>query len=96
MFVNDFIMQMSIKATKICVIEGPMGSGKTAFAFRVAYDLLASGYCKYLVSNISNVWQSKIDDIQMDDLGRLNTVIIMDEGGCSLRNGMKRSDFRWD
>lgn len=68
---------------RIVYIGGAFGTGKTALSFRMVPEFLddSSTGLRYVASNIDSVWTDKLDHIQMDEEGRLNTVCILDEAG---------------
>jgi hypothetical protein len=68
---------------RIVYIGGAFGTGKTALSFRMVPEFLddSSTGLHYVASNIDSVWTDKLEHIQMDDEGRLNSVFILDEAG---------------
>lgn len=84
MLINAFNVISDVRNWRSVWLNGFQGSGKTAFAFRMAYELLASGQVNYLTSNIPNVWNTRPENIPFEN-GALNTVCILDEGGFMIR-----------
>lgn len=78
---SDFLY--AVRTYRIVNITGKTGGHKTALAFRVAYDLLTSGFSRYCISNVRNIWRDLAEDIQPNGC-RMDTVIILDEGGLFL------------
>lgn len=93
MLINGNTYISMAKLFRVIYIAGRYGGGKTALAFRTAEELLEKGFCKYLVSNVPNVWQSQVDNIESDEFGCLNTVIILDEGGLFLEDRQSAKEF---
>lgn len=75
-----------IEGERILAIVGRYGSGKSAMAFRLAYELMKRKKASHLVSNIPSVWTVKPRDMQLEDK-RLNAVVVLDEAGQSGRVG---------
>jgi len=85
-----------IEVYRVVWFEGRYGGGKTAAAVRFAYDLLEKGFVKHLVSNIPVVFESDPWDIEpviTDTEYRLDTVILLDEGGLFLETGKDVKGF---
>jgi hypothetical protein len=82
-----------LRTFRSCWISGRLGGGKTLLAFRMAYDLLDSGFVKHLVSNIPSVWSENPWDIELDSNNMLNTVVVLDEGGLYLRTGKDVDEY---
>jgi hypothetical protein len=60
-------------------LRGRFGSGKTAFAYRIAQYYLDQGY--KLISNNANVWDEGLN-VKFDlETKQLKLVVILDEGG---------------
>lgn len=82
-----------VEVYRIIWIKGRFGGGKSALAYRIAYELVKKGFCKHILSNIQDVWSSSFEDIQFDENDLLSTVIIADEGGLFLRYGRDVEEF---
>ena len=81
-FADDFLYLLRVY--RIVNITGKTGGFKTALAFRLSWDILETKFCRYLVSNVRNIWRSTAEEVIPDDHNRLNTVIVLDEGGLFL------------
>lgn len=86
MLLNAGILIGYLKTYRIATIEGGYGTFKTALAFKLAHELLESGAVKYCVTNMPCVFRDKPRDVQFDENGQLNVVIILDEGGIFLED----------
>jgi hypothetical protein len=71
---------------RVCYIGGRYGGGKTALAFRLAYDLCLSFGFRYILSNVASVWCTPPDRVVLRDGVYADAVIILDEGGMYLDN----------
>jgi hypothetical protein len=79
-------------AYRICWISGRFGGGKTALAYRAAYELVKSYGYRYVVSNIKDVWKEPLDKIEiLNDMA--DCVLIMDEGGIYLKYGRDVEEY---
>lgn|SRR5690554_3811753 len=82
-----------LQTFRVIWIGGRYGGGKTALAFRLAYELLDSGFSRYLLSNCRSVWGDAPADVVLREGRYLDTVVILDEGGLFLRTGKDADDF---
>ena len=76
-----------INLYRVLYIGGRYGGGKTALAFRLAYDLITRGDYRYLISNVKSVWNDKVTDIQLRSDTYVDAIVILDEGGIFLETG---------
>ncbi len=93
MLINSQAVVELTKMYRVLWIQGRYGGGKTALAFRLAYELLNSGFSRYLISNCRSVWSDSMDDVTVRDGAYLDACIILDEGGLFLRTGKDTEDF---
>jgi len=86
-----------VRLYRLLWISGRYGGGKTALAYRIAYDLLQSGFVRYVVSNTDSVWSSKFEDVvpRYDERGMpiLDTCVILDEGGLFLKTTKDADEY---
>lgn len=68
---------------RVCYIGGRYGGGKTALAFRLAYELCLRFEFRYILSNVSSIWCTPPDRVVLRD-GFVDAVIVLDEGGMFL------------
>lgn len=87
MLVNAYAVIELTKVYRVVWIQGRYGGGKTALSYRLAYELLNSGFSRYLISNCRSVWRDEFSDVTIRDGAYLDTCIILDEGGLFLRTG---------
>lgn len=88
----DIFMETFLNYRKIW-IDGRYGGGKTALAVMMSYWMLEKGFADYLVSNIPVAFASNPWEIFPDDDDRLNTVVLLDEGGLFLRTSSDVDDY---
>lgn len=82
-----------LQTFRVVWIGGRYGGGKTALAYRLAYELLDSGFSRYLLSNCRNVWKDETSDIVLREGRYMDTVVVLDEGGLFLRTSKDADDF---
>lgn len=82
-----------VMAYRYAWFMGRYGSGKTALAMYMAYNLKMAGHVKYLVTNIRCVWADDPWTIELDEHGKLNTVIVMDEAGMFWQTSKESDAF---
>lgn len=87
MLINGDLAVNTLKAFHILALTGRYGGGKTALAFRLAYELLKDGTCEHLVSNVPSVWSEPLESVNFNEKNELNTVVIIDEAGVFLKTG---------
>jgi len=94
MLINTFILDGLIKTYRICWLDGRYGSGKSALAHMIAYNLLSTGVDRYLVENCPSIWRDVKEDVVPDALGRLNACIVLDEAGLFLETAREAKKFQ--
>lgn len=65
-------------------LAGRYGGGKTALAYRLAYDLVLNHGYRYILSNVKSVWNDEPEQVQLRAEGnalKADAVLILDEGG---------------
>lgn len=83
-----------INENRMVHLDGVFGSGKTALAFRLAYELWKNYNYRYVVTNIQSPWNEDLENIQLRENKFVDAVFIIDEAGVFLK---KRSDWDdWD
>jgi len=70
-----------VNSRRVLAIQGHYGSHKTAIAFRLAIELCEAYDYQHIVSNCGSVLTDDLSTIELDDLNRLNTVVVLDEAG---------------
>lgn len=89
--INASVALGYLKTYRVVHIDGRYGGGKTALAYRLAYELLEQGFAKYLVSNVKSIWNDDPAQIQLtqhpDGQLTADVVAIIDEGGLFLKLG---------
>ncbi len=86
MLINGTPIVFLLRGYRVAHLAGRFGSGKTAFAYRLAYELLEHHGFRYLLSNCNDVWSDRPEDIVLrpdthGDPTYLDTVVILDEAG---------------
>ena len=92
MLLNSYAVLEMIKLYRTAWFSGRYGGGKTALAFRVAYDLLDAGGYRYLLTNCASVWSDDPSSVQPVD-GRLDAVVLLDEAGLFIRSNADAERF---
>jgi hypothetical protein len=90
MLLNGDMVLSYLQMYRICWIGGRFGGGKTALAFRLAYELVASGRFRYLISNVDSVWRDDLAAVKPRYEGNrmfADCVVVLDEGGLFLKTG---------
>lgn len=82
-----------LRMYRCCWLRGRMGSGKTALAHKLAYDLISAGHFRYLVSNIRSVWNDAPADVLLREGVFVDAVIILDEGGIFAEGSYKAKKY---
>lgn len=82
-----------LQTFRVAWISGRYGGGKTALAYRLAYELLNSGFSRYLLSNCRSVWRDDPRDVVLRDGRYLDAVVVLDEAGLFLRTSRDADDF---
>jgi hypothetical protein len=93
MLVNGLPFLSLVRTERICYFGGRTGSGKTALAFRTAYDLVRTGFSRYLLTNVPCVWADSPSDVVVRDGQYLDVCIVLDEAGQFLRMGRDAEAF---
>lgn len=86
------LMQSSIfinyvRLYRVLWLQGRYGGGKTALAYRIAYELCEKYGYRYIMGNTHSVWNDVLENIQQSPDGRVGLVMILDEGGLFLKTG---------
>lgn len=89
--VNTFLA--AVQTYRYCWLRSRPGSGKTALAFRLAYELVSSGRFRYILSNCRSVWADGPESVVLREGQYVDAVLILDEGGMFLDYGHKAK--RW-
>jgi len=76
---------------RVCWLAGRYGGGKTALAFRLAYEFMRGGDYRYLLTNVKSAWSDDPATCTLRDGKYLDAVIILDEAGEFMAS---RSDAR--
>lgn len=79
MFINHGPCFGIISSYRLIWICGKFGGHKTSLSLAIAEEYLKQGY--YLITNNRNVWADDYKNLQLDDKGHLNAVVLLDEGG---------------
>jgi hypothetical protein len=82
-----------VKTFRIVHFSGRYGSGKTALAYRIAYELLESGFSRYLLSNCNDVWREDPADVVLREGRFLDCCVILDEAGLFMENSRQAKQF---
>lgn len=93
MLVNAAPLLGLVKTFRIVHFSGRYGSGKTALAYRLAYELLESGFSRYLLSNCNDVWREDTADVVLRDGRFLDCCVILDEAGLFMENSRQAKQF---
>lgn len=93
MLIGGMVPLGLIRTFRTLWISGRTGGGKTSLAFRFGYDLMNSGFCKHLVSNIPSVWTEDMWSIEPGPNWMLDTVVILDEAGLYMRMSKDADEY---
>jgi hypothetical protein len=69
---------------RVVYLSGRYGGGKTAFSFRLAYELCKRFNYRYILSNVRSVWCDDPEQVVFRDGCFLDSVLVLDEGGLFL------------
>lgn len=83
----------NLRTFRVCWLGGRYGGGKTALAFRLAYELVKSGFSRYVLTNVQSPWADKPSDVQVRAGQYIDSVIIADEGGLFLKTKRDTEEF---
>jgi hypothetical protein len=78
---------------RVLHLDGRMGSGKTALAFRLAYEFVMKYGYRYILSNVKSVWTDDPADVSLREGRYVDAVIILDEGGLFIENTRDAKEF---
>lgn len=78
----------NIQTFRICHIRSRYGSGKTAFATRLGYELHERGIVRYICGNYPSPWFTPFDEVEIVN-GRADVCMILDEGGSFIQSKYK-------
>ena len=84
MILSDGGFFAELNATRIAVVTGSLGSGKTLIAHEIAKPYLDRGY--KFAGNISSAWLDKLEDILPNEHGALKTFFVLDEAGMYVKS----------
>jgi hypothetical protein len=96
--INGTPITQLARGYRVVHLAGRYGSGKTAFAYRLAYELLEHHGFRYLLSNCEDVWGDDPADVQPrpdmhGDPTYLDTVVILDEAGIVFEGASHARQF---
>jgi hypothetical protein len=97
-FLNGSPFFGTLNNYRVLTIDGRYGGGKTALAFRAAYELCTNYGYRYILSNCRSVWTDSPSSVQLRNnaAGKpqyLDAVIILDEGGLFLKLSRDTDDY---
>lgn len=78
-----------LKTSRVCWLRGRYGSGKTALAHRLAYELVSDGSFRYVISNCRSVWADNPADVVLREGRFVDAVLILDEAGMFVDGSYK-------
>jgi len=98
MLINGTPITFLVRGYRVVHLAGRFGSGKTAFAYRMAYELLEHHGFRYLLSNCADVWSDDPADVvprpdAHGDPTYLDTVVILDEAGIVFEGASHARQF---
>lgn len=84
--INGTPIVFLLRGYRVAHLAGRFGSGKTALAYRLAYELLEHHGFRYILSNCEDVWSDRPEDIVLrpdakGDPTYMDAVVILDEAG---------------
>lgn len=82
-----------IRLYRVVWIQGRYGGGKTAVAYRIAYELCEKYGYRYILGNTRSVWNDTPDKVVQSPDGTVDAVMILDEGGLFLKTGKDTEAF---
>lgn len=82
----------NLQTYRILWIRSRYGSGKTALAMRLAYELQLRGIVRYICSNLASPWVDEWESVQLVD-GRADVALVLDEGGTFMRSKLKAEKY---
>lgn len=81
MLLNTDAFINAVRNYRILYLDGRLGGGKTALAFRLAYELLMKYKYRYLLSNTLSVWNDDFSKVYLRNNIWLDGVLLFDEAG---------------
>lgn len=99
MLINAANMVTLLQTFRVVHFAGRPGGGKTALAYRLAYELLVSHGYRYVLSNCNDVWSDAPADIRprvnpiTGEPQFLDAVVILDEAGVVFESGAHAREF---
>lgn len=78
----------NIQTFRICHIRSRYGSGKTALATRLGYELHERGIVRYICGNYPSPWFTPFNEVEVRD-GQADVCLILDEGGSFMQSKFK-------
>lgn len=85
----------SARNYRVVFLGGRYGGGKTALAFRLAYELMQNrsfGF-RYLLSNVRSVWNTPPSAVELRDGVFADAVMVLDEGGMFLDSPRRAKEW---
>lgn len=76
---------------RIVHLWGRYGSGKTALAWLLAYELMLKFKYRYILSNVQSAWADDVKDVFLADGLTADAIIILDEAGTFMRTATEVS-----
>lgn len=81
-FLNADPFMSAMRNFRLVYVDGRYGGGKTALAFRLAYELVVQHRYRYILSNCLSVWSDDPKKVILRDGVEVNGVLVLDEAGA--------------
>jgi hypothetical protein len=94
-FINGGVAISQVRGFRMCWLPGRFGSGKSAVAFRLGYEL-SMNYGYQIISNTECIWnETTPPDWKFDDAGSmtLDVYAVVDEGGLWLQSEVEAMEY---
>lgn len=92
---NSANLMAYLQTYRVLWFRSRYGSGKTALAFRLAYQLKQEGYIRYILSNCHSPIVDQVSDVVLREGRYADVVLVMDEAGKFMRN-VHKADMYMD
>lgn len=92
-FLNANNMIGYLSSFRVCHIDGRYGGGKTALAFRLAYELQKMKRVRYIISNVQSVFADDPAKVVLREGRYADVAMVLDEGGIFVKSGAEAEQY---
>lgn len=78
---------------RVVHLWGRFGSGKTALAWYLAYEMMLKFKFRYILSNIKSAWADKVEDVVLRDGMKADAILVLDEAGAFMKTSSETSQW---